>query len=122
MKLNSWFEIPEKDYIWYKLQGYDIDADEYRVYWYLNGKPHREDGPARIGADGTQVWWLNGKPHREDGPAVIWANGTQEWYLDDKLHREDGPAVITANGGQAWRLNGKEYTEQEWKNAVSQLV
>jgi hypothetical protein len=27
---------------------------------------------------------LNGKLHREDGPAVIWADGTKRWYLNGK--------------------------------------
>jgi len=122
MLLANWFEIAEKDYIWYKLQGYDIDADEYRVVWWLNDKRHRTDGPARIWADGTQEWYLNNKLHREDGPARIYADGTQEWRLNDKLHREDGPARIWANGTQEWWLNGKEYTESEWKNAIGELV
>jgi hypothetical protein len=99
MLLANWFEISEKDYIWYKLQGYNIDAGEYRVIWRLDDQLHRADGPAYIGADGYRVWYLNGK-----------------------LHRTDGPAVIKANGDQFWYLNGSEYTEQEWKNAVSELV
>jgi hypothetical protein len=28
--------------------------------WYLNGKLHREDGPAAEGSGGTKEWWLNG--------------------------------------------------------------
>ena len=28
--------------------------------WHLDGKLHREDGPAIIRPDGYQVWWLNG--------------------------------------------------------------
>ena len=44
-------------------------------------------------ANGTKEWWLNGKLHREDGPAVERANGNKAWFLNDKLHREDGPAV-----------------------------
>ena len=48
--------------------------------WYLNGEPHREDGPAVERPDGTREWYLNGKRHREDGPAVEEANGTREWY------------------------------------------
>jgi len=27
---------------------------------------------------------LNGKHHREDGPAVEYYNGTKYWYLNDK--------------------------------------
>jgi hypothetical protein len=38
--------------------------------WYLNGKLHREDGPAEEDTHGNKFWWLNGKLHREDGPAV----------------------------------------------------
>ena len=30
-------------------------------YWYLNGKLHREDGPACESANGTKYWFLNGK-------------------------------------------------------------
>ena len=69
-------------------------------WWRLNGKWHREDGPAHIdyyesGAVRYQEWSLNGKRHREDGPAVIryhksgaiksqqyWWNGTK--YPDIK--------------------------------------
>ena len=35
-------------------------------YWYLNGKLHREDGPAREWANGSKYWFLNGKRHREE--------------------------------------------------------
>ena len=31
-----------------------------------------------------RCWWLNGKLHREDGPAVEWPNGNKEWWLNDK--------------------------------------
>jgi len=58
--------------------------------------------------DGNKRWYLNGKIHREDGPAIEYANGTKEWYLNDKRHREDGPAVERADGSKFWYLNGKE--------------
>ena len=57
--------------------------------WYLNGKLHREDGPAREYASGDKFWYLNGKLHREDGPAVEYASGSKSWYLNGKLHREE---------------------------------
>ncbi len=122
MLLANWFEIDEKDYIWYKLQGYTIAVNSDLALWLLNGNYHREDGPAVIWANGTQEWHLNGKRHREDCPAYIGADGTQEWWLNGQLHREDGPAYIGATGTQSWRLNGDVYTEQEWQNAVSELV
>ena len=34
-------------------------------------------------ANGDKLWRLNGKFHREDGPAVEYAYGTKYWYLND---------------------------------------
>jgi hypothetical protein len=65
--------------------------------------------------NGNKYWYLNGKLHREDGPAVEWVDGTKYWYLDGKSHREDGPAVEYANGSKAWYLNGKYYTKAKFK-------
>lgn len=30
-------------------------------YWYMNGRRHREDGPAVEFADGSKLWCLNGE-------------------------------------------------------------
>ena len=57
-------------------------------YWYVNGKLHREDGPAEAWTDGSKLWYLNGKRHREDGPAVEYADGTKYWYLNGKYLTE----------------------------------
>ena len=73
--------------------------------WCLNGKYHREDGPAVERANGTKKWYLHGEQHREDGPAVEYANGAKEWYLHGKRHREDGPAIEFADGNKSWYLN-----------------
>jgi hypothetical protein len=75
--------------------------------WYLNGKLHRQDGPALEWANGTKAWYLRGKCHRQDGPAVERADGTKYWYLDDKCHRQDGPAVEWPDGTKFWYLDGK---------------
>ena len=63
--------------------------------------------------DGSKQWWLDGEPHRTDGPAVEWADGSKTWYLHDKRHRTDGPAVERADGTKMWYLNGKHLTEAE---------
>ncbi len=81
--------------------------------WYLNGELHREGGPACEWANGDKSWWLNGKLHREDGPACENANGDKSWYLNDNLHREDGPAIEWANGDKWWYLNYKRLSEKE---------
>lgn len=76
--------------------------------WWLNGKLHREDGPAIEHASGTKWWYLNGKYHREDGPAIEHADGTKYWYLNGRLHREDGPAIEWADGSKEWYLFGRK--------------
>ena len=58
--------------------------------------------------NGTKQWWLNGKYHREGGPAIEWSNGAKVWFLNGKRHREDGPAYEEPDGYKAWYLNGEE--------------
>ena len=91
-------------------------------YWCLNGKLHREDGPAIEWADGDKEWYLNGKLHREDGPAYEGASGNKSWYLNGKLHREDGPAMEFADGDKFWYLNVKKVTQEEHKRMTSPVV
>jgi hypothetical protein len=69
--------------------------------------------------NGDKSWRLNGKLHREDGPAVEYANGDKSWWLNDEFHREDGPAIEYANGDKLWYLNGNELTEEEHKKAMN---
>jgi len=85
------------------------------LHWYLNGKLHREDGPAGENADGTKCWYLNDKRHREDGPAIEHANGTKYWYVNDRLHREDGPAVECADGRTYYWMNDKHIPQLDNK-------
>jgi len=90
--------------------------------WYLDGKLHREDGPAVERADGTREWYVNGNLHREDGPAVECADGSRYWYLNDNFHREDGPAVEYADGSRYWYLNDVEYTEEEFLKKKTKAI
>ena len=68
----------------------------------------KEQPECKVGANGVKQWRLNGKRHREDGPAVEWANGSKQWYLHGKAHREDGPAYEYIDGTKEWWLNGEE--------------
>jgi len=43
---------------------------------------------ANYRASGTKEWYLNGKLHRESGPARIWENGDHEWYLNGNQYTE----------------------------------
>ena len=69
----------------------------------------------------NQYWYLNGKWHREDGPAIIRPNGSKYWYQNGKRHREDGPAVIQKNGRKEWYLNGIQYEPQDIFNINTQF-
>ncbi len=87
--------------------------------WFLNGKLHREDGPAIECADGGKCWYINDKLHREDGPAVECADGGKCWYINDKLHREDGPAIEHANGDKFWLINGVKLNKKEFNKLTN---
>ena len=75
----------------------------------------------RVYPNGDKEWSLNGKLHREDGPALEYADGHKAWYLNDKRHREGGPAEEWAGGDKFWWLNGKEVTEEKHKRITYSL-
>ena len=72
-----------------------------------------------IDEDGTIYYYKDGKYHREDGPAFIDPDGTKAWYVNDKLHRVDGPAIIYPNGNKSWWINGKHYTKENFFNKLT---
>ena len=37
-----------------------------------------------VNDNGDKAWYLNGKQHREDGPAIEYADGSKWWYLNGK--------------------------------------
>ena len=76
----------------YKVKVYD-DRTEWRN---LEGKFHRENGPAIEHSDGYKSWWINGQRHRIDGPAIEWDDGYKEWCI-----------------------NGKQYTEQSFNEYIN---
>jgi hypothetical protein len=63
---------------------YEVNGEFKSHRWYLNGKLHREDGPAIEDENGSTRWFLNGKMHREDGPAFDCSDGRKYWYFNDE--------------------------------------
>ncbi len=98
--------------------------NEYGNYGENNGPvSETKDEPVMdVDGYGTKRWYLNGKRHREDGPAIELASGAKYWYLNGKYHREDGPAVEYADGTKEWWLNGEEVTEEEHKERTSKAA
>ena len=42
----------------------------------------------KVYTNGDKCWYLNGKLHREDGPAIEYSNGHKEWFLNGKCLTE----------------------------------
>jgi hypothetical protein len=101
---------------------YQVAVDEYGTEWRLDGKLHREDGPAIERVIGTKLWYLNDQLHRENGPAIEWANGSKFWLVCDQYHREDGPAIELADGYKAWYLNGVKMTKKRHQSQTRRAV
>lgn len=94
----------------YKVQVYDD-----KMLWSIDGKLHREDGPAFETLNETYFsWHKHGKLHREDGPAVYTESGYKSWWYEGERHREDGPAVEWPDGVTEYWLDGEEYTMEEF--------
>jgi hypothetical protein len=81
--------------------------------WFQHGECHRDGGPAAIRPRGTQFWYQHGELHRDDGPAVIDPSGTQMWFQHNEVHREDGPAIVMGDGTQHWMWHGQGVTKKE---------
>jgi antitoxin component YwqK of YwqJK toxin-antitoxin module len=72
---------------------------------------------------------LNGKFHREDGPAIIYyyENGNIryiEYRLDGEMHKEDGPAYIQYDEAgyisySTYYLNGIKLEKNDWFKQLS---
>ena len=135
MIIDAWLEEKEQN-----TQQPQCSTDEYgNKEWKVNGKLHREDGPAYESSLGCKCWYRNGYLHRTDGPAVIlpyrkewWLNGKQVseeevmkntqqpqciinergdkvWSVNGKFHRTDGPAWEWANGDESWYQNNEPH-------------
>jgi hypothetical protein len=61
-------------------------------------------------SDGTKCHYVNGKLHREDGPAIEYADGSVSYYFNGNPHRMDGPAKIHNSGHGVetyWVIHGE---------------
>ena len=55
----------------------------YFLYKTMDGKRHREDGPAFRDDDGFEVYWINDNRHRENGPGAYGPQNTEKkFYID----------------------------------------
>jgi len=78
--------------------------DEHGNKYWMNSKRqlHRDDGPAQECADGSKAWYINGKRHREDGPAIEWVANIID-LMNNGIN-----AQIFFNAYKQWWINGKQ--------------
>ena len=106
---------------------------------------YRENGPALIMADGTEVyftngvkgraddysvinpktgykeWWTGGRLGCKEGPSIVYPDGGEDWLWQNIYHRADGPARIFADGTNQYFYQGKELQakdDKEYKRKV----
>jgi hypothetical protein len=74
------------------------------------------DRPTRVNVDGSMEWTVNGKRHRENGPAIVRPNGAREYWLNGHMHRVEAPAYFGPYGATRWMIKSVDITEavQEW--------
>lgn len=117
MIIDAWLEEKEQN-----TQQPQCSTDAFgNKVWRVNGKLHRDDGPAAEYANGNKGWYQNNQLHREGGPAVEYSHGTKFWYQNGKRHRTDGSAVEFANGNKEWWLNGEQVSEEDITQNTEQL-
>ena len=101
---------------------YEVTVDQRATKWKLNGKLHREDGPACERANGDKIWYINAKLHRDDGPAIESVAGNKFWFINGEYHRTDGPAIEYADGTKEWYINDKLLTEEQFNQRTNPVV
>ncbi len=70
----------------------------------------------------TETWTLNGKLHREDGPAKTLRQSdgsiTEEYYFEGELYRDKGPAFIEQDADgryfEKYYRHGKLHNDNGW--------
>jgi len=65
-----------------------MDEDRSCDYW-LDGKHYYYTSTG-----GNQMWTVDGKLHRDDGPAIESSNGDRFWYDNGKMIASDCPTLM----------------------------
>ena len=74
--------------------------------WMCDWKSHKQSVETRVDEFGIRWTFLDGKYHREGGPAVEYLNGTKSWYLNgERLSLEDYIQELKARGKEDAVIN-----------------
>ncbi len=66
-----------------------------------------------VRTDGVKEWYLDGKLHREDGPAIEYPDGSKEWFLNGIRTK-----AVWATENLSWRekRDAKEARREEFED------
>ena len=70
----------------------------------------------KVYANGDKYWYLNGKLHREDGPAIEYANGSKSWFLNNEEVTKEEHKRLTSKAtceGKVVEIDGVKYELKE---------
>ena len=93
--------------ILYKENGPAIVLGDGTEIYFTNGVKGRLNGPTVVSPTGYQEFWFKGRLGRKDGPAIIYTDGGQDWLEGNLYHRTDGPARVFADGTKQYFYKGK---------------
>lgn len=94
------------------------------IKYYQNDQLHRENGPAEIIKNFSELWRKHGVTHRFDGPSYYSLNfGSADtfkyWIVNGLYHRINGPAKIDIkrkkNSNLVFGKKEKKKYKQEWR-------
>lgn len=69
--------------------------------------------------NGEISFFVDGKLHRDHGPANILPGGTKRWYTNGQLNRLDGPAVEYTNGAKEFWVEGRSFSETNFNMFIA---
>ena len=103
-----------------KAQYIKID-DKGNKYYYSDkkmSKLHRVDGPAVDNAS-YEGWYINGKLHREYGPALNYKNDTCFWFVNGKeVTKQEHHAYFNPPKLKTININGKVFTVEQLNDLI----
>jgi len=67
-----------------------FNEENYSMRWFLDGRLHREDGPAVIILTGKYIWSKKGIRYRPENPFLTSIISFEEWYLNGKYDDSRG--------------------------------
>jgi len=84
ISIKEYYNLSEKER---QTKSYCVEYFDVTKFWYINGKRHREDGPAAIYSSGRKYWWLYGIEYSfEDWCKILNKTDEEIIFLRLKYH------------------------------------